>query len=129
MLSKKLHEAMNAQINAELWSAYLYLSMSMDAEAKGLKGVANWFYVQFQEEQDHARIFMNYILSRDAEVKLRLAIDRLTGRADESAVVVLSTPVAEAGAERARAHLEAFLAAHAGAIRATLEAPAASIPR
>ena len=38
MLSKKLHEAMNAQINAELWSAYLYLSMSMDAEAKGLKG-------------------------------------------------------------------------------------------
>ena len=56
MLSKKLHEAMNAQINAELWSAYLYLSMSMDAEAKGLKGVANWFYVQFQEEQDHARI-------------------------------------------------------------------------
>ena len=70
MLSKKLHEAMNAQINAELWSAYLYLSMSMDAEAKGLKGVANWFYVQFQEEQDHARIFMNYILSRDAEGKL-----------------------------------------------------------
>lgn len=68
-------------------------------------------------------------LARDAEVKLRLAIDRLTGRADESAVVVLSTPVAEAGAERARAHLEAFLAAHAGAIRATLEAPAASIPR
>ncbi len=39
MLSKKLHEAMNAQINAELWSAYLYLSMSMDAEAKGLKGL------------------------------------------------------------------------------------------
>ena len=71
MLSKKLHEALNAQINAELWSAYLYLSMSMDAEAKGLKGVANWFYIQFQEEQDHARIFMNYILSRDAEVTLR----------------------------------------------------------
>ena len=45
-------------------------AMIDDAEAKGLKGVANWFYVQFQEEQDHARIFMNYILSRDAEVKL-----------------------------------------------------------
>ena len=71
MLSKKLHEALNAQINAELWSAYLYLSMSMDAEAKGLKGGANWFYIQFQEEQDHARIFMNHILSRDAEVTLR----------------------------------------------------------
>ena len=41
MLSKKLHDAINAQINAELWSAYLYLAMSMDAEAKGHKGVAN----------------------------------------------------------------------------------------
>ena len=65
MLSNRLHEAINAQINAELWSAYLYLSMSMDAEAKGLKGVANWFYVQYLEEQDHARIFMNYLNSRD----------------------------------------------------------------
>ena len=71
MLSKQLHDALTAQINAEMWSAYLYLSMSMDAEAKGLKGVANWFYVQFQEEQDHARILMNYILSRNAEVRLQ----------------------------------------------------------
>lgn len=70
MLSKNLYEAINAQINAELWSAYLYLAMSMDAESKGLKGVANWFYVQFQEEQDHARIFMNYLNSRDAKVVL-----------------------------------------------------------
>ena len=70
MLSKKLHDALNAQINAELWSAYLYLSMSLDAENKGFKGVANWFYIQFREEQDQARIFMNYLLSRDAEVKL-----------------------------------------------------------
>ena len=51
MLSTKLHNALNAQVNAELWSAYLYLAMSLDAEAKGHKGVANWFYVQFQEEQ------------------------------------------------------------------------------
>lgn len=71
MLSQQLHDALNAQINAEMWSAYLYLSMSMDAEAKGLKGVANWFHIQFQEEQDHARILMNYLLSRNAEVRLR----------------------------------------------------------
>ena len=70
MLSQKLHDAINAQINAELWSAYLYLAMSLDAEAKGYKGVANWFYVQFQEEQAHARIFMNYLNSRDAKVTL-----------------------------------------------------------
>lgn len=71
MLSQKLHDAINAQINAELWSAYLYLSMSMDCEVKGYKGVANWFYVQFREEQDHARIFMNYLNSRDANVVLK----------------------------------------------------------
>lgn len=70
MLSQKLHDAINAQINAELWSAYLYLSMSMDAEAKGYKGVANWFFVQWQEEQDHARILMNYLNSRDCKVEL-----------------------------------------------------------
>ncbi len=70
MISKKLHEAINAQINAELWSAYLYLAMSLDAEAKGYKGFANWFYIQFQEEQAHARIFMNYLNSQDAKVEL-----------------------------------------------------------
>ena len=70
MLSQKLHDAIHAQINAELWSAYLYLAMSMDAEAKGYNGVANWFYVQFQEDQAHARIFMNYLNSRDAKVTL-----------------------------------------------------------
>ena len=76
MISKKLHDAINAQINAELWSAYLYLAMSLDAETKGYKGVANWFYVQFQEEQAHARIFMNYLNSVDAKVTL-LPIDEV----------------------------------------------------
>lgn len=70
MLNKKIHDAINAQINAEMWSAYLYLSMSMDAENKGYKGVANWFYIQYREELDHARIFMNYLNSRDAKVEL-----------------------------------------------------------
>ena len=71
MLSTRLHTAINEQINAELWSAYLYLSMSMDAKAKGYNGVANWFYVQWLEEQDHARILMNYLNSRDAKVTLK----------------------------------------------------------
>ena len=71
MISARLHTAINNQINAELWSAYLYLSMSLDAEAKGLKGVANWFYIQWLEEQDHARILMNYLNSRDAKVTLK----------------------------------------------------------
>ena len=70
MMSRNLYNAVNDQINAELWSAYLYLSMSMDCEAKGYKGIANWFYVQFQEEQAHARIFMNYLNSRGEKVVL-----------------------------------------------------------
>lgn len=71
MLSEKLQAAINDQINDELWSAYLYLAMSLDAEAKGFKGVANWFYIQWLEEQDHARIFMNYLNSRDCKVELQ----------------------------------------------------------
>ncbi len=70
MLSEKLQSALNAQVNAEMWSAYLYLSMSMDAAAKGNKGAANWYSVQFQEEQAHARIFINYIISRGGKVTL-----------------------------------------------------------
>lgn len=76
MLSKRMEEAINAQINAEFWSAYLYLSMSMHFENAGYKGIANWFKVQFQEEQDHATIFMNYINSRDGKVTL-LPIDKV----------------------------------------------------
>ena len=70
MLSEKLCKTFNAQINAELWSAYLYLSMSMDAAAKGHKGIANWFKIQFQEEQAHAEIMMNHVLSRGNKVEL-----------------------------------------------------------
>lgn len=70
MLSQKMQSALNAQINAEMWSAYLYLSMSMAAADKGLKGVANWFSIQFKEEQDHAQIFINYVLSRGGRVLL-----------------------------------------------------------
>ena len=63
MLSNKVQDAINAQINAEFWSAYLYLSMAMHFENVGLSGIANWYKIQFKEEQDHAQIFMNYILS------------------------------------------------------------------
>ena len=66
-----MQNAINRQINAELWSAYLYLAMSMDAEAKTLKGIANWFFVQWLEEQDHARIFQNYMNASGAKVILQ----------------------------------------------------------
>ena len=50
MISKKLEAAINAQINAEMWSAYLYLSMSAYCQDAGFPGVANWFAIQFKEE-------------------------------------------------------------------------------
>ncbi|MBO5249539.1 MAG: ferritin [Muribaculaceae bacterium] len=71
MLKKSVEDAINAQVNAELWSAYLYLSMSMNFAAQGRNGIANWFKVQFQEEQAHAEIFMNYLNSRGARVVLQ----------------------------------------------------------
>lgn len=70
MISKKLAKAINDQINAEMWSAYLYLSMSQDTYAKGFKGIANWFKVQFLEEQAHATIMINYLNSHDEKVIL-----------------------------------------------------------
>ncbi len=70
-MNKKIEDAINAQINAELWSAYLYLSMGTNFRAKGLDGIANWFEVQFKEEQDHAMIFYKYMQSRGARVVLK----------------------------------------------------------
>lgn len=66
-----MEEALNAQVNAEFWSAYLYLSMSMHFESEGYKGIANWYAVQFKEEQAHATIFMNYINARGGKVTLQ----------------------------------------------------------
>ncbi|MDE7473738.1 MAG: ferritin [Muribaculaceae bacterium] len=70
MLNKEIEAAFNAQINAEFWSAYLYLSMSMHFAHEGYAGIANWFAVQFKEEQDHATIMMNYVNSRGGKVVL-----------------------------------------------------------
>ncbi len=71
MISPKLQDAINAQINAEYWSAYLYLSMAMYFESEGQAGVANWFRIQFKEEQAHAEIFINYLNSRGGRVMLK----------------------------------------------------------
>ena len=70
MLSKKLENAINKQINVELWSAYLYLSMSAHYTHEGLPGVANWFTQQFHEEQEHAMRFMEYMDSKGSKVLL-----------------------------------------------------------
>ncbi len=69
-INKNVEEILNKQITAELWSAYLYLSMSAWCETKGLKGFANWMRIQFQEETTHALKIYDYVLSRSGEIKL-----------------------------------------------------------
>ncbi|MDE5898477.1 MAG: ferritin [Treponemataceae bacterium] len=71
MLDKKMISLMNNQINKELYSAYLYLDFANFFEAKGLKGFANWYRVQAQEEQDHAVIFITYLQNNNARVELQ----------------------------------------------------------
>jgi len=70
MLSKKLEDAINKQINAELWSAYLYLSMSTHFAHEGLPGFANWYEIQYKEEQEHAMKLMNYMVAKNSKVLL-----------------------------------------------------------
>jgi len=70
MISKKMEQALNKQLNNEFFSAYLYLAMSAWSENRGLKGFANWFYVQYQEENFHAMKFYTYLLDQGAEVDL-----------------------------------------------------------
>ncbi len=70
MLSEKMEKAINAQINAEIYSAYLYLSMAADFESKNLKGFANWMRMQNQEETMHAMKFFDYVLDKGGKVTL-----------------------------------------------------------
>jgi ferritin len=70
MLSKKIEDLLNNQIEKEFYSAYLYLSMSAWLNNYGLNGYAHWFRVQAQEERDHALIFMNYIIKANGRVHL-----------------------------------------------------------
>jgi ferritin len=71
MLSKAMQDALSAQINAEYYSSYLYLSMAAYCESANLKGFANWFRVQSQEEMVHVMKFYDFVLERRGEVELR----------------------------------------------------------
>ncbi len=70
MLSSKIQDAMNQQVNAELFSAYLYLSMAANFEEANLRGMAHWMQVQAKEEVGHALKFFKYITDRGGRVTL-----------------------------------------------------------
>ena len=66
MISKTLAKALNEQVNAEYYSAYLYHAMSAYAEDAAMKGAANWLWMQAKEEMAHGIHIYQYILDRDA---------------------------------------------------------------
>lgn len=74
MIKEKIKDAINKQINAEMYSAYLYLSMSTYFESINLKGFASWMKAQTQEEMVHAMKFYDYVNERGGKVLLT-AID------------------------------------------------------
>ena len=65
MISKKMQDALNDQVAAEFYSAYLYLSMSAYLESIDLPGFANWMRVQYQEEVTHAEKIFDHVIERD----------------------------------------------------------------
>ena len=70
MLAAKVAELLNDQINKEMYSAYLYLDMADYYEDESLEGFANWYYIQAQEEMDHALLFRKYLLNNGGKVTL-----------------------------------------------------------
>lgn len=71
MLNSRVQNAINEQINAEIWSAYMYLSMSSYFASEGLNGFANWMRVQWQEELSHAMKFFDYLAERGVQPILK----------------------------------------------------------
>ena len=71
MLTKEMENALNDQLNAESYSAYLYLSMSAYFRTKNLDGFANWMYAQAQEEVFHASKFYDFIIQRGGRILLQ----------------------------------------------------------
>ena len=71
MINTKVEDILNAQINKEFYSAYLYLAMSAYFDELGLKGFANWTKIQAKEEMDHGMILFNYIIERDGKIDLQ----------------------------------------------------------
>jgi ferritin len=70
MLSEKMQDALSGQLNAELYSSYLYLSMHAYFKSINLDGFANWMYYQAQEELTHAMKFYDFMNQRGGRVKL-----------------------------------------------------------
>jgi ferritin len=69
-MNTKIQDAFNGQINAEIYSSYLYLSMSAYFESQNLAGMATWMRIQAQEELTHAMKFFGFVNEREGRVLL-----------------------------------------------------------
>ena len=69
-MKKSVQDIINKQVNAELYSAYLYLAMAAWCQGENLSGFAHWFKVQAKEETGHAMRFYKHLEDRGAEIKL-----------------------------------------------------------
>lgn len=70
MLNSEITKLLNEQINKELYSAYLYMEMANYYADQGLNGFENWFFIQTQEERDHALLLRQYLLNNGERVIL-----------------------------------------------------------
>ena len=77
-MNKKVEDAINKQINAEIYSAYLYLAMAAYFDGEGLEGFSNWMKIQAQEEMTHAMKFYRYVFERGGKVVMD-AIEKPNG--------------------------------------------------
>ena len=91
MISQKMNDALNEQVNAELFSSYLYLSMSAWCSERSLSGFANWMRAQAQEEMFHGMKIYDYILERGGSIDLKI-IDKPS--ADWSSPLAVAEEVA-----------------------------------
>ncbi|HSR20305.1 MAG TPA: ferritin [Anaerolineales bacterium] len=71
MIGKAMQEAINEQINKELYSSYLYLAMAAYFEEQNLPGFAKWMHMQEGEEREHAMKFYEFLLERGGRVMLK----------------------------------------------------------
>ena len=90
MLDKKVVKLLNEQVNAEFYSAYLYLDFANYYADEGLDGFQNWYNIQAQEERDHALLFIQYLQNNGEKVTLE-AIDK-----PDKKLTKLDTPLKEA---------------------------------
>lgn len=121
MIDAKMEAAINDQINAELYSAYLYLSMAAYFQSVNLPGFANWMRIQFQEEMFHGLKFFDYLIERGGRAEL--AVIAAPPKEFASAVAAFEDTLAHERVVTSRIHKLVDLALSLGdhATNATLQ--------